>query len=69
MYHASNDKSKFEYDFFTGVSAGSINSGAISAFEKGDEERMLQILSDTWASLDTSNLYRQWEPLGMVSGI
>ena len=51
------------------MSAGAINTGAISVFAKGDEERMLKVLSDTWASLDTSNLYRDWKPAGMVSGI
>ena len=69
MYHNTDDKSKFVYDVFTGVSAGAINSGGLSAFAKGDEERMLQVLSDTWASLNTGNLYRQWKPAGPVSGV
>ena len=69
MYHTSEDKKKFEYDLFTGVSAGAINSGGLSVFAKGDEANMLQVLSDTWASLNTGNLYRNWKPFGMISGI
>lgn len=50
MYHHAVDaeKSKFDYDVLTGVSAGAINVGAMSMFEKTDTERMLEILSLEW---------------------
>ena len=51
MFHASEDKTKFQYDVMTGVSTGAINSFGMLFFEKGDEENMLNVLSDTWASL------------------
>ena len=35
------DKSKYRYDVVTGVSAGAINTGAISLFEIGDEENLV----------------------------
>jgi len=45
MYHSAQDKSKYQYDVVTGVSAGAINTGAISLFAPGDEENMLEYLS------------------------
>lgn len=69
MLHNSEDKSKFEYDVLTGVSTGAINSFAMLFFEKGDEERLFDVLSDTWASLTNDNLYRDWSPFGIVSGV
>ena len=51
MYHQSSDKKKFDYDVLTGVSAGAINVGAMSMFEKTDTERMLNILSEEWQKL------------------
>jgi predicted acylesterase/phospholipase RssA len=35
------DKSKYSYDIISGVSAGSINSFAISLFPKGEEKTMV----------------------------
>ena len=45
MYHGSSDKSKFEYEVASGVSAGAINSFAISLFEKGQEGAMVDFLT------------------------
>jgi len=41
MYYAAEDKSIFEYDVVTGVSAGAINAFAYALFEKGDEVNAL----------------------------
>jgi predicted acylesterase/phospholipase RssA len=46
MFYAANDSKKFEYDVITGVSAGSVNLGAMALFEKEDVENMIHILSD-----------------------
>jgi len=63
MYNAEQtDKSKFAYDLVSGVSAGSINAGALSMFEKGDEGNAFSILSDTWANAKTENIYKSWWP-------
>jgi predicted acylesterase/phospholipase RssA len=69
LYHASEDKTKFEYDVITGVSAGSINLGAMALFDIGDEENMLDVISDTWQSMSTPQLYANWKPLGIVTGV
>ena len=63
------DKSKYRYDVVTGVSAGAINTGAISVFDIGDEENLVQFLSETWSSIVGSDVYKQWSPLGIVTGI
>lgn len=51
MYHALQDKSDFEYDVVTGVSAGSINTMAVSVFPKGEEAAMIEELSQRWQTL------------------
>lgn len=48
MLHADNDTSKYAYDVLTGVSAGSINTGALSLFEIGDETRAFDVISEEW---------------------
>jgi predicted acylesterase/phospholipase RssA len=63
MYNAEQtDKSKFAYDIVSGVSAGSINAGALSMFAKGDEGNTFKILSDTWANAVSGNIYKNWWP-------
>ena len=52
MFYAAQDKSQFEYDVITGVSAGSINLIGASVYEKGQEEAMIQDLSHRWATLE-----------------
>lgn len=47
----------FTWDVVTGVSAGAINTGAVVLFAPGDEIAMTQFLSDTWASLTTSDVW------------
>lgn len=68
LYHSISDKSLMEYDVVTGVSAGSINAGAVSIFAKGDEGNMVQTASDLWAELTTEQVYVNW-PGGMVEGV
>ena len=36
MYHNAEDKSKFEYDVISGVSAGAINAGFLALFDKNE---------------------------------
>jgi len=69
MYYNAADKSKYQYDVSTGVSAGAINTGAISLFAPGDEENMLDFLSFNWQNITNDNVFTQWKPLGMVTGV
>jgi predicted acylesterase/phospholipase RssA len=48
MVHEAADKTQFEYDVVTGVSAGAINTAGVSLFKKGDEVNMVNILSERW---------------------
>lgn len=48
MLHADNDTSKYAYDVLTGVSAGSINTGALSLFDIGDETHAFDVMSYKW---------------------
>ena len=49
LIKSTTDISKFAYDVVTGVSAGAINTGAVSVFKPGDELNMVEFLSDNWA--------------------
>ena len=60
------NKSEYAYDVLTGVSAGSINGGAMAIFAPGDEVNMAQLLSETWQKLTTKDIFKMWFPLGLV---
>ena len=69
MYFESEDKTKFEYDILTGVSAGAINTVAMAVFEQGDEDAMIRDVSKRWEYLTQDELEVRWKPLGVVTGI
>ena len=48
LFHNAPDKDQYRYDVLSGVSAGSINSAMISTFPVGQEEQMLDFLSEQW---------------------
>ena len=50
----------FEWEVVTGVSAGAINSLAISGWKPGTELDMVQWLSDLWHNLHTSDVWQDW---------
>ena len=65
-----SDKGKnFAWDVVTGVSAGSINTAAVSLWAIGDEMNMVEFLSDTWASIWTEEVFVNWFPDGIVTGV
>ena len=68
IYQAVKDKSGLEYDVVTGVSAGAINSGAVSLFEKGKEGEMVEFLSNQWQTLTNGDVYKDWSG-GLVNGV
>jgi len=52
LYHSTeNPGEKFDYDVISGVSAGAINTAGMSLYPKNQTEFVVQLLSDTWASL------------------
>ena len=69
LVNNDQDKSKYAYDVVTGVSAGSINSVAVSLFVPGDEVNMVYFMSDTWANLKEDSVFINWKPLGIITGI
>lgn len=46
LYFTDTDKTKYQYDVVTGVSAGAINTAAVSLFAPGDEVNMLNFLTE-----------------------
>mmetsp|Transcript_26513 Transcript_26513/g.40485 ORF Transcript_26513/g.40485 Transcript_26513/m.40485 type:complete len:288 (-) Transcript_26513:187-1050(-) len=69
MYYNAADKSQYQYDVSTGVSAGALNTAAVSLFAPGDEDNMLDFLSNNWQGIDNDSVFKMWEPLGLVTGV
>ena len=65
----ANNEKDFQWDVMSGVSAGSINSVAGALWKKGSESDMVQWLSDTWANVTTNEVFDNWQPNGVVTGI
>jgi NTE family protein len=57
IYYSLKDKSDMEYDAVTGVSAGSINAFAVMLHEIGQEEKLVNFLSDAWSHLQTKDVW------------
>jgi predicted patatin/cPLA2 family phospholipase len=66
----ANQKNSAEaqYDVVTGISAGSINSFALSLFRVGDEASAVKAMQETVGHLNASDVYRMW-PGGLVQGL
>ena len=45
MKNAGEHRNEYAYDVLTGISAGSINGGAMAVFAPGDELNMVEVLS------------------------
>jgi len=58
----------FAYDEMSGVSAGAINTAALSVWAKGDEKRATEWLSETWAQLENRDIWEPW-PIGVIPSI
>lgn len=52
------------YDAFVGVSVGAINCASLAMFSSGEENQAISILSDMWAKLNTTKIYKRWFPFG-----
>ena len=66
MHYGNPDD--FQWDVVTGISAGAINTGALSVWKKDDGLAMSEWLSTTWAGLHTRDIYVEW-PQGLVYGL
>jgi predicted acylesterase/phospholipase RssA len=56
------------WDVVSGVSAGSINSGAVAIWPKEKGLEMSEWLVETWMNMTTSKVYVKW-PLGYLEGL
>jgi len=68
MYNTVSDKSQIAYDVVTGVSAGALNTAAVTLFAPGDEGSMVKFLSDVWATIGAKDVFKNW-PLGYLQGL
>ena len=46
-----------------------MNSMSLGLFAKGDEDTAVDMLSDQWATTTNEDVFQQWEPLGVVTGL
>ena len=49
------------YDVLSGVSAGALNAGALSVWDKMDTVKSSEWLVDIWMSLTNDQVYKNWE--------
>jgi predicted acylesterase/phospholipase RssA len=42
---------------------------AVSLFEKGKEMELVEWVSNAWSTLTTAKVYKDWSPLGIVTGL
>jgi predicted acylesterase/phospholipase RssA len=53
----------------TGVSAGSINTACVALYAPGDEANMLQFMTDKWQEITEKDVYINWKPAGILTGL
>jgi predicted patatin/cPLA2 family phospholipase len=49
-----------QYDVFSGVSIGAMNSGLAVGFEKGDEANMSEYMVNFWRNVTQDQIYKEW---------
>ena len=70
MHYGNPDD--FQWDVVTGISAGAINTGALSMWSKEQGLEMSEWVSSKWENLHTSDIYKEWPPggaVGLVKGL
>ncbi len=50
----------YEWDMHTGISAGSINTIGLVGWEPAETVESTEYLSNMWASVDNSDVYKDW---------
>ena len=48
---------------------GALNAVGMSMYPKGQEKEMANNLTSFWNSLNSSDVYKAWGPLGIFSGL
>ena len=69
IFNSIPDKTEFEYDVVTGVSAGSLNTLGVAVYPKGQEQAMVDDLTYRWSHLTQGDLLKDWSPFGKVTGL
>jgi predicted acylesterase/phospholipase RssA len=59
LLHSGNP-SDFEWDYITGISAGSINTAGLVGWALGDELNASEWLSDVFTSLSSSQIWKEY---------
>ena len=59
------DPKDYEWEVHTGISAGSINTAGMVGWTPEQTVEATQYLSDMWASVDNSDVYRDWKGHGL----
>jgi len=69
LVKTDTDKSHFNWDVVTGVSAGSLNTAIVTGFAPGDEDAMVEYASNLFQNTDNSGAYKMWPQGGIIYGI
>jgi predicted acylesterase/phospholipase RssA len=59
---------EFQWDVVSGISAGAVNTGALSVWAPDQMFEMSEWLSDMWAGLTTKDVWKNW-PGGIFEGL
>ena len=63
------DPAEVQWNVVTGISAGSLNAGAVSQYAMGDEANMKTFINETWSTLKGfSSVMKLW-PLGPIDSV
>ena len=67
LLHNGNP-SDFEWDYLTGISAGSINTAGLVGWAVGDELNAIEWLSNTFNNLHDSDIWQEY-PEGIAKSV
>eukprot|EP01132_Coremiostelium_polycephalum_P001127 gene1127-1432_t len=69
LVDAYNDQPhEIEWQFITGISAGSINAASMSMFNIGQEEQAKDFIIQKWLSITKEDVYKDWKG-GVIEGL
>ena len=69
MYNTDPNKTNFEYDLISGISAESVNLGGLAVLPNEQEKMALDIMAYKWQHLTTPEIYTNWFQGGIVQGL
>ena len=50
-------KEEYQWDVVSGISIGCVNSSGVAIWDKGNEEKMVEWMSNVWDTLKTTDIY------------